>query len=97
MEREGRPKREIVTTKLVAGADFFHHLPCAARRQRVEEWERTRVKPRPQHPTTKHSTAEQTLKVVSKQLLGGFSCPNVIFKDQYCLTVHMSIETKPDL
>lgn len=28
--REERAKREIVTTELVAGADFFHHLPCAA-------------------------------------------------------------------
>lgn len=28
--REERAKREIVTTELVAGADFFHHLPCEA-------------------------------------------------------------------
>lgn len=28
--REERAKREIVTTELVAGADFFHHLPCVA-------------------------------------------------------------------
>lgn len=34
--REERPKREIVTTELVAGADFFHHLPCAAGRQQLE-------------------------------------------------------------
>lgn len=47
--REERPKREIVTTELVAGADFFHHLPCAAGRQRLKDWERVRVKP---HPTT---------------------------------------------
>lgn len=39
-------KREIVTTELVAGADFFHHLPCDARRQ-SEDWERIRVKPQP--------------------------------------------------
>lgn len=28
--KEERTKREIVTTELVAGADFFHHLPCEA-------------------------------------------------------------------
>lgn len=56
--REERPKREIVTTELVAGADFFHHLPCAAGRQRLEDWERVRVKPRPQDPTTKHNASE---------------------------------------
>lgn len=55
--RDGRPKREIVTTELVAGADFFHHLPCAAGRQQLEDWERVRVKPRPQHPTTKHNAS----------------------------------------
>ena len=53
--REGRPKREIVTTELVAGADFFHHLPCAAGRQRSEDWERVRVKPTtPRQPNTVH-------------------------------------------
>lgn len=34
--REQRPKREIVTTELVAGADFFHHLPCAARKTTID-------------------------------------------------------------
>lgn len=43
--REERPKREIVTTELVAGAHFFHHLPCAAGRRRLKDWERVRVKP----------------------------------------------------
>lgn len=33
--REERPKREIVTTELVAGADFFHHLPCAGRKTTI--------------------------------------------------------------
>lgn len=56
--REERPKREIVTTELVAGADFFHHLPCAAGRQRLEDWERVRVKAHPQHPTTKHNASQ---------------------------------------
>lgn len=31
--REERPKREIFTTELVAGADFFHHLPCRGGRK----------------------------------------------------------------
>lgn len=56
--REERPKREIVTTELVAGADFFHHLPCVAGRQQLEDLERVRVKPHPQHPTTKHNASE---------------------------------------
>ena len=51
-------KRAIVTTELVAGADFFHHLPCVAGRQRLEDRERVRVKPRPYHPNTKDSTSE---------------------------------------
>lgn len=51
MEGGRKDQKEIITTKLVAGADFFHHLPCAAGRQRLEDWERVRVKPRPQHPT----------------------------------------------
>lgn len=58
--REERPKRKIVTTELVAGADFFHHLPCAAGRQRLEVWERVRVKLHPQHPKTKHNASECT-------------------------------------
>lgn len=56
--REERPKREIVTTELVAGADFFHHLPCVAGGQQLEDWERVRVKPHPQHPATKHNASE---------------------------------------
>lgn len=53
--REERPKREIVTTELVAGADFFHHLPCAPEDNNWRDRERVRVKPRPQHTTTKHN------------------------------------------
>lgn len=55
---EERSKREIVTTELVAGADFFHHLPCGAGRRRLEDWERVRVKPRPHHPTIKHIASD---------------------------------------
>lgn len=72
--REERPKREIVTTKLVAGADFFHHLPCVAGR-RLEDWERVRVNPRPQHPTNKECIRELHFKAVVKKSTLGFSCP----------------------
>lgn len=44
-EREEGPKRAIITTELVAGADFFHHLPCAAGRQRLEDWRESELNP----------------------------------------------------
>lgn len=71
--REERPKREIITTELVAGADFFHHLPCEAGRQRLEDWGRVRVKPTPTTPDnqTQHTRVGQfELEAVNKQHVG---------------------------
>lgn len=81
--REQSRKREIVTTELVAGADFFHHLPCAAGRQRLEVWERVRVRPRPQHPSIKHNATSYYSYWNFKKLTNnkfGLSCPMNILK-----------------
>lgn len=63
--KEERPKREIVTTELVAGADFFHHLPCAAQKTTIGELERVRVKPRSHQPRTKHKRSKRKAVVMS--------------------------------
>lgn len=84
MEGGRKEKREIVTTELVAGADFFHHLPCAAGGQHLEDWERVRVKPRPQQPHTLHKVVKQHFEVKLPK--------NILTQITTCHTVHS--ETK---
>lgn len=76
---EERPKRVIVTTELVAGADFFHHLPCEARKTTIGRIGRE-SELNPAHNTRKPNNASEHQSIKKKNFSFGVVMPDDILK-----------------